>query len=340
MSKRKQNGIFFILLVLILILVSQLFWHLARNHMQNLQERNQSVMGIQAEKENSIDVLVLGDSEGYSAISPVQLWQSNGVPSYICAQPAQKIQETYYMLKTACRTQNPKLVVIETNVLFRGSKKWTDDAQTALAETGRYYLPVLRYHNLWKSLFQSNQTETDSYKGFIVREKVDSCDKESAKSYMDKSDKKQEMPQVVSIYMDQILKLCRDNDIKVLLVSVPSTMNHSYKRHNTLVEYAEKENLDYVDLNTKTEELGINWDTDSRDKGDHLNISGAQKVTKYLGEYLKEHYELADKREDDAYQDWNSIVAQYNSDTTAKIKKIRGTGKDMYNSKENISLTE
>lgn len=59
------------------------------------------------------------------------------------------------------------------------------------------------------------------------------------------------------------------------MISTPSPANYNYKRHNTLEEYARQKGLKYEDLNLKEEELGIDWERDSLDKGDHLNLSGA-----------------------------------------------------------------
>ncbi len=39
--------------------------------------------------------------------------------------------------------------------------------------------------------------------------------------------------------------------------------------------------------------------------GDHLSLSGAVKVSKYLNDYLKSHYDLADHRGDSYYQRWD-----------------------------------
>lgn len=42
--------------------------------------------GILAEPEGSLDVIVLGDSEGHSAVSPVVLWKEHGISSFVCGQ--------------------------------------------------------------------------------------------------------------------------------------------------------------------------------------------------------------------------------------------------------------
>ena len=43
----------------------------------------------------------------------------------------------------------------------------------------------------------------------------------------------------------------------------------------------------------------------------HCNPKGNQKVTEYLGEYLKSHYDLPDKRNDEEYEDWNIGYQEY-----------------------------
>ena len=56
------------------------------------------------------------------------------------------------------------------------------------------------------------------------------------------------------------------------------------------------------------------WQTDTFDHGEHMNLSGAQKVTHFMGEYLKRNYELPDRREDAEYRDWKESYGRYLSD--------------------------
>ena len=57
--------------------------------------------------------------------------------------------------------------------------------------------------------------------------------------------------------------------------------------------------------------MGIDWDTDTYDRGDHLNYSGAAKVTAWIGDDLRRSYALPDRREDPAYENWNRDAAAF-----------------------------
>lgn len=44
---------------------------------------------------------------------------------------------------------------------------------------------------------------------------------------------------------------------------------------------------------------------------DHMNTRGAEKLTRHLGAFLMENYELQDHREEAAYQSWNEDYQKY-----------------------------
>ena len=67
--------------------------------------------------------------------------------------------------------------------------------------------------------------------------------------------------------------------------------------------------IPYIDFNVHQYHTGFDWKTDSRDGGNHLNYYGATKMTKYIGEYLKEHYTLEDDRHNPEYQDYEKDIS-------------------------------
>ena len=115
----EKAGAFLGILMCILLLLSQCVVRIVKQDADLLLEGNKSIAGIQGEPKHTIDVLVVGDSESYTTVSPMQIWKDHGITSYVCGEPGQKIQESYYMMKTAFKNQSPKVVLLETNVMYR-----------------------------------------------------------------------------------------------------------------------------------------------------------------------------------------------------------------------------
>ena len=94
-----------------------------------------------------------------------------------------------------------------------------------------------------------------------------------------------------------------DNGIEFVLVKSPSLYPHWYEEWDQqIVDYAKKYGLDYFNYEKLADEIGIDYSTDTYDAGLHLNLSGAEKLSKYFGEYLTETYDLTDYREDPEYE--------------------------------------
>lgn len=314
----RRVALFVIILILLFCGTSVAVNQVVRVDPDLIQSRNRSIVGIQNEEENTIDLLVLGDSESYTSVSPVDLWRDHGVAAYICGQSAQKIQETYYMLKTALENQNPRLVALETNVLFR-AQTGGQGIEEGLIQAGNYYFPIFRHHDIWKPLLFGKQYAEASFKGFAMRDTIESY---KGGEYMQKTDRTTQISDQVKDYMEEIISLCKENDVPLFLYSAPSPVNYNYSKHNAVKEYAAEKGLPYLNLNLKTEELGIDWKTDTFDKGDHLNLSGAKKVTDYLGNYWTGHYELPDHRGEDLYADWEKMTQEYALKMNQSLKRI------------------
>ena len=52
--------------------------------------------------------------------------------------------------------------------------------------------------------------------------------------------------------------------------------------------------------------MGLDYNTDIADYGTHVNSTGAEKCTDYLGKYLDENYSLPDHRNDSKYSRWKT----------------------------------
>lgn len=265
--------------------------------------------GILAEPPESIDILVLGDSEAYTSFSPLLLWKDTGYTSYTCGTNSQRLPYTKTMLERALEKQRPKLVILETLAIYRPIK-----LDSIASDEAAKYLPVFRYHNRWKDLHWNDfttapitATEQAPYKGHTHNETVDPC---LNVDYMAPTQEPAAtIPLVNQYYVNAIQELCESYGAKFLLLSTPSPVNWSHARHEGIAAFAEEQGYEYLDLNL--ENVGIDWTQDTFDKGDHLNHFGAVKVTKFLSNYLRGKDGLIDHRSDPAYGDWNDKLKAY-----------------------------
>lgn len=318
-KKAGRCALFFLILISLFLGMQGYMISASKRDETLVHARNKNLVGTKKERAESIDVIVLGDSLSYTSVSPMQLWKDYHVTSYICGQAGQKIQETYYILKTALEKQSPKVVFLETNVMFRG-QSGINGLKNTIAEKGNYYFPIFRIHDIWKPLLTGIQYKDEMYKGFILRDIVKPY---CGGAYMKPTKKKAKIPDAVYDYMDDIISMCREHGIKLVLYSSPSPDNYNYERHNVLEEYARDYSLDYIDMNLKLKDIGIDWKTDSFDGGDHLNLCGAEKVTDYIAKYIKSTCNISDIKSDIVYKEWENELVKYNETVKKKLEIMR-----------------
>ena len=259
-------------------------------------------LAISSQRENSLDVLFLGDSEAYSGFVPMELWKNTGIASFVCASVDQKPYETEAFLREALKHQRPKVVVLETNVLYRAYS-----TQDLLVPTLQKLLPVLRYHSNWKTYSAQELFSAPDYRGdypdrgYHLLTRADPLD--DLTGYMAPTEAREDLTKRNLRSLETIAALCKENGAQLVLFSIPSPENWSMARHNNMTDLAETMEVPYIDGNLLP--LAINWQTDTYDRGDHLNYYGAAKVTAWLGTWLGEHAALPDHRQDPAYEVWN-----------------------------------
>ena len=306
-------------LLLILYLLSKVFIPAEGTIDDGIHTENSN--GIYEEAENSIDVIFLGDSIVYSAVSPLQIWNDHGITSYCCSTSAQKLWYSQDMLKKAFKNQSPKIVMMETDALF--TKFNFDDSVLHKAES---VLPILQYHDRWKVLAKNTFDDreeakiTNEYKGYRL---YYVSDPSSNLNYMKQKLDNESVPARNRSYFKEIKSYCEEHGAKLILFSCPTTKHWNQARHNNVAKFSKDLGVDYIDLNTMQDKIKINWKKDTRDKGDHLNYFGAVKITDYLGKYLSELGVLTDHRNDDTYESWNIASQKFISKTQKYAKSTK-----------------
>lgn len=266
----------------------------------------------QLEGLGQIDYLVMGDSEGWASVQPMLIWRDYGYTGYNLSRAGQRLQDFYLQLQDTLETQHPQVLLLETDILYK-SVGVIGESEGYLTTTLSQAIPFLRYHERWKDLLpdMGDQSSADSSKLYRGAYFNTSIQPYTGGDYTQPTDEVRTLPWTQRFFADKIVQLCRDNDIQLILYSSPSPLCWSYAMHNGITAYALEQGVEFIDLNLEQQELGLDWSVDTHDKGDHVNFSGARKVTAYLGQYLAEHTQLQDHRGEQEYQDWNSTLEQY-----------------------------
>ena len=303
------------LLILAVLIGAATFVVQPKNNTQAAGMHNSRANGILGEPENTIDVLVLGSSEVYCSIIPMEIWKDHGITSYVCGTNGQRLYQAEEFLRDALKTQKPKIVVLETLALYDRY------GQTeALPEMAEAWLPILRYHDRWKNLgavdwYQPvRYTHVQADKGYQLYREHDAAD---TAGYMEPTEIATPIPATNIRYLENMRRLCQKSGAQLVLLSTPSTINWNGRWHNGTVAQAEKMGIVYLDLNCMQQEVPIDWEVDTRDKGDHMNYTGAKKVTAFLGQWLEETGLFEDKRSQEAYGQWNRFLQEYLESTAA-----------------------
>jgi hypothetical protein len=318
-SNVKKGTAFLLILAAMLFGISEFINKAYACNQDMVGDRSKNVVALEKEKKDSIDVLVIGDSESYTTISPMKFWNQCGITSFVGGQSGQQLSEAYNVFQKGIENQSPKLVMIETNMFYRRTNRSTK-AMNAVEEFGNRYFSVFTHHGIWKKLLDDrNIKPVQSYKGFQIRTQVAAYEGDN---YMRRCCGRRRINGAVKTYVDKIVHTCKEKNIDVLFYSAPSPKNYNYKKHNAIKAYADKLGVAYVDLNLKQNQIGIDWKRDTLDRGDHLNIAGAEKVSNYMIAYVNKNYDLPDHRNESGYTEWNKLAENYNREEQISISRI------------------
>ncbi len=307
------KGTAFILgLILILTLMSGLF--------SAAKKRG----NINKEPNDSLDYLVIGDSESYTSISPMELWETYGYAGFDCGVAGQQIQNAYYQLQSVLDKQSPKVVFMETNMLFTGQGTRTVAERCLNHFAGRAFAVYL-YHNEWKTLitpvsdYRKGRDETNICKGYYFH---DTTGAYLGGDYMAAQPREKNIADTEQLYLDYTRDLCRGKGITLILYSAPSPKNWNMGKHLAVADYAKKNHLTYIDMNMQRNGLHMNWKEDTYDHGDHMNYMGAHKTTVFMGKYMAENLHLPDHRGQTEYEEWDKKLPLYEAYVRMGTKNI------------------
>lgn len=308
----------------------------------NLVERKASIAKFRPflDAPGEYDVLFVGDSHSVNGVFPMELWSHYGVAAYNLAGIGNTLPVSYWVLMNALDSAQPRLVVIgvkdvEKSYKLSGSSSdvhtaldcfpltrtkvravmdlmddpyATDDDGNAYMDMRWEYLFTLgKYHSRWSEVSWGDvRYERNCMKGAEMRIGVAEPDDYDI---IDEDSTLEESGWGFA-YLRRMIEACRSRGIEVLLVHLPYPADEmSQRAANTVAGLAEEYDVRYVDF-VSLDQV-VDYATDCYDSFSHLNPSGAQKVTDYLGRYIRAHYDVPDRRQDPAYAHWAQDEAVY-----------------------------
>ncbi len=289
------------------------------------------------------DVLFVGDCEVYESIVPAVLWEQYGISSYVRGSGQQLVWHSYYLLEEMLEKETPKAVVFNVLALKYGEPqseafnrmtldgmRWSGSKVRAIRASMTedeqfldYVFPLLRFHSRITELsgedfrYAFGTPPAVSHSGYLMQTGISPMSAELADIEGARlSD--YTLPETGMDYLEKMRLLCEQKGVELILMKAP-TNSWAYwwyeEWEEQIVSYAERTGLRYYNFIPQCDEIGIDWQRDTYDGGVHLNVYGAEKLTRYFGAILQSEHGIADRREDAALSEqWQVRVERYHTD--------------------------
>lgn len=313
-------------------------------------------------EQNTTDVVLLGSSATSRYFIPSLAYNDEGFSSFVIAPAGTPAIFMDNLMEYVQKTQNPKVFVIELrnvldgyNAVDEASVRTTvdsmkfysadrigmiDEALEVMGEHAEegsyddsaldYYLPIVKYHTRLTStakreaitadelLLKLPYNETQGFQcGSVTLTQVpqDTPHYETTSCELDADIKE---------ILDEIMDYADGIDAQVLFTFSPYVQTAEQSQmSNAVTDYVKSRGYDCLNSNSDelTQEMGIDWSTDMYN-WHHFNYLGAEKYTKFLTKYLKEHYDLEDHRGDATYSSWEEGYKTYEDFVSDGIKHV------------------
>ena len=203
-------------------------------------------------------------------------------------------------------------IVEQTKEIYKETDHW------------KYYSTLYRTHSKWEEISESNfrAEKNDLFINgqLLLSDTLENCKRENEIEDIENNGDMEAIPEINKKYFEEIVALCKQNNTDIILLRSAGMLEWSWNRYNALEQLAKENDVKYMDINLLENEIGFLWQTDSVD-GVHHNISGATKISNYLGKYIKDNYEIADARQE-KIEEFEENTSLYNIRKSAMLEKI------------------
>lgn len=311
-------------ITLFIIIFTILFINIANNLRFRYSEGITPLEDLYLYPKNTIDVFFVGASCISVDLNSAIMWRDYGIASYALWGEGQPMWNSYFYIKEALKTQTPKVVVLEVFNLTHDEKYGNYSAQIKNTMGIRFSLdkilnvivsvprglrmdillgfPTYHYnYKAFKTPFRnSSLIDKHTFPYVITKvtkiENVDALNTKGTKELAEKQEK----------YFIKIIDLLKEKNIPLVLIAFPMRYKEEGQMmYNKVGKIALANNIPFINFNLIYNEIGFDNTTDLFE-GQHCNYSGMRKVNGYLEKYLKENYDIPDRRNDQnsIYKTW------------------------------------
>jgi len=299
-----------------LLILTFLTLLLQPKYMEDLVEG--SMLSQYYEEAGNHDVIFVGDCEVYANFTPMELYRSRGITSYVRGSSQQLLWQSYYVLKETFDYETPKIVVFNVNAmrysepvseafnrLTIDKMRWSEEKvgiiQASMMEEEdflSYVFPILRYHSRFDELtgedFEYLLTRKNTtWNGHLVNQEVKGVETLPAKRRLPDYS----FGDICWDYLEKMRLLCEENGAELILIKAPSVYPYWYEEYDEQIQnYADEHGLSFYNFLDYVEEIGIDYETDTYDGGLHMNLDGATKLSRFFADILAENHGAADHR--------------------------------------------
>lgn len=289
-------------------------------------------------EDNTVEVIFIGGSMAYSSFCPAELYERHGISSYNFGTSNQSMLAGYIWALEANEHQDCKVIVAETMSIPMSHGDVATDIRSLFSmgfnhnylrlatvykrNCYKVLFPILILHDNWKindKTFRETGNENNRYlRGFVPLYSKAGEDyqmsilqgDESASEYL-------KFP-----YLDRLREYCDRNGIQLILVKtlMASTEINNWNDgyHNAVQTYADTYNIPFIDFNDPKymEDANLVLSEDVAADLRHMNYSGAQKVTNYVGQYILQLDNIQlnlyqdPQYDDEALEKYHSIIQE------------------------------
>lgn len=291
---------------------------------------------------NTVDLLCVGSSHAYTSCNTEVYWNDFGIPAFCISGPSQSVVNSYYYMKEAFKTQNPKVVLLEASCLSsvldsneyrvvnniawmpysKDRAEALKDSVEDLALRSNLEWNLFYYHSRWTQL--TNQDFEYIFKNYRPGTKGFN----PWWNYADYTDKLElwgteymiEPSEESVSYVDSIIALCEEHNAKLVIYVSPHFIGKTeYGRINWYREYFAQRNIEMIDGILLADEIGIEPDTDICNN--HVAYTGAIMFSEYIGNYLTDKGYVADRKDEEGYESWEKW-SHYYEDTAGMYSLV------------------